>query len=42
VVADYDDLRIRAGVPRMGRELDESTIPAAAGIVDRSVSFTMG
>jgi folate-binding protein YgfZ len=42
VVADYDDLRIRAGVPRMGRELDESTIPAAAGIVDRSVSFTKG
>jgi folate-binding protein YgfZ len=40
--ADYDDLRIRAGVPRMGRELDESTIPAAAGIVDRSVSFTKG
>jgi folate-binding protein YgfZ len=39
---DYDDLRIRAGVPRMGKELDESTIPAAAGIVDRSVSFTKG
>ena len=39
---DYEDLRIRAGVPRMGRELDESTIPASAGIVDRSVSFTKG
>lgn len=39
---DYDTLRIRAGVPRMGRELDESTIPAAAGILDRSVSFTKG
>jgi folate-binding protein YgfZ len=26
----------------MGRELDESTIPASAGIVDRSVSWTKG
>jgi folate-binding protein YgfZ len=42
---DDDELearRIAAGVPRLGRELDESTIPAAAGIVDRSVSFTKG
>ena len=39
---DYEARRIRAGVPRMGAELDESTIPAAAGIVDRSVSFTKG
>jgi folate-binding protein YgfZ len=39
---DYEALRIRAGVPRMGKELDESTIPASAGIVDRSVSFTKG
>jgi folate-binding protein YgfZ len=38
----YEDLRVRAGVPRMGRELDESTIPASAGIVDRSVSWTKG
>ena len=35
-------LRIEAGVPAMGSELDESTIPAAAGIVERSVSFTKG
>jgi len=34
--------RIEAGEPMMGAELDESTIPAAAGIVDRSVSFTKG
>jgi folate-binding protein YgfZ len=34
--------RIAGGVPRLGRELDESTIPAATGIVDRSVSFTKG
>jgi folate-binding protein YgfZ len=40
--ADFDARRIAAGVPRMGRELGESTIPAAAGIVDRSVSFTKG
>ena len=35
-------LRIRAGVPAMRRELDERTIAAEAGIVDRSVSFTKG
>jgi folate-binding protein YgfZ len=40
--ATYESMRIRAGVPRMGNELDESTIPAAAGVVDRSVSFTKG
>lgn len=40
--ASYDALRIRAGVPRMGRELDESTIPASAGVVERTVSFTKG
>ena len=38
----YEALRIEAGVPRMGTELDESTIPAAAGVVERSVSFTKG
>ncbi len=38
----YDALRIEAGVPRMGAELDTSTIPAAAGVVDRTVSFTKG
>lgn len=39
---EYERLRIASGVPRMGRELDESTIPASAGIVDRSVSWTKG
>jgi folate-binding protein YgfZ len=38
----YEALRIEAGVPRMGTELDESTIPAAAGVVERAVSFTKG
>jgi folate-binding protein YgfZ len=39
---EHEARRIAAGVPRMGRELDESTIPASAGVVDRSVSFTKG
>lgn len=40
--ADLELLRILCGVPVMGAELDERTIPAEAGIVDRSVSFTKG
>jgi folate-binding protein YgfZ len=39
---ELDAVRIEAGVPKMGVELDESTIPAAAGIVEQSVSFTKG
>lgn len=35
-------LRIEAGVPAMGRELTDRTIPAEAGVVERSVSFTKG
>jgi folate-binding protein YgfZ len=38
----YEAVRIEAGIPVMGRELDESTIPAEAGVVDMSVSFTKG
>ena len=38
----YEAVRIEAGIPVMGREVDESTIPAEAGVVDRSVSFTKG
>ncbi|MEL7156588.1 MAG: hypothetical protein AAFN30_08310 [Actinomycetota bacterium] len=37
-----DALRIRLGLPAMGAELGESTIPAAAGIVDDAVDFTKG
>jgi folate-binding protein YgfZ len=40
--AAYEVARVEAGVPVMGRELDESTIPAEAGVVDVSVSFTKG
>jgi len=35
-------LRIQAGRPAMGAELTEDTIPAAAGIVNESASFTKG
>jgi folate-binding protein YgfZ len=40
----YEELRIRSGVPAMGRELTESTIPVEAGqwLIDASVSFTKG
>jgi len=40
--ADYEAVRIEAGFPRHGAELDERTIPAEAGIVEASVSFTKG
>ncbi|CAN5149017.1 folate-binding protein YgfZ [soil metagenome] len=40
----YEALRIRAGIPRWGAELDADTIPATAGqwVIDASVSFTKG
>ncbi len=40
----YRALRIAAGVPAMGAEVDEGTIPAELGqwVVDASVSFTKG
>lgn len=41
-LAAYEAVRIEAGIPVMGAELDEGTIPAEAGVVDRSVSFTKG
>jgi folate-binding protein YgfZ len=43
-VDDLESLRIRCGVPAMGRELTDRTIPAEAGqwVVDASVSFTKG
>ena len=39
---ELEAARIVAGTPRMGAELDERTIPAEAGVVDRAVSFTKG
>ena len=38
----YEAVRIEAGIPVMGSELDEGTIPAEAGVVDMSLSFTKG
>jgi len=35
-------LRIEAGVPRFGAEMDAGTMPAEAGIVERAVSFSKG
>jgi folate-binding protein YgfZ len=37
-----DGDRIAARWPAMGKELDERTIPAETGLVDRAVSFTKG
>ncbi len=38
----WEALRIEAGVPRMGQELDGRTIAAEADLVARAVSFTKG
>jgi len=38
----YEVLRIEAGLPVMGAELDEKTIPEESGAVDATVSFTKG
>jgi folate-binding protein YgfZ len=35
-------LRVEAGVPRFGAEMSSETMPAEAGIVERTVSFTKG
>jgi tRNA-modifying protein YgfZ len=35
-------LRIEAGVPRFGAEMDTSTMPAEAGIVETAISFSKG
>jgi folate-binding protein YgfZ len=40
--AAFDLARISAGVPRMGAELTDRTIPAETGLVARTVSFTKG
>lgn len=42
--ASFEALRIRAGAPRWGAELDGDTIPATLGqwAIDASVSFTKG
>jgi folate-binding protein YgfZ len=38
----FEVARIEAGVPRMGAELTEKTIPAETGLIGATVSFTKG
>src|SRR5581483_2986580 len=39
---ELERMRILAGTPRFGRELDDRVLPAEAGLVERAVSFTKG
>jgi folate-binding protein YgfZ len=39
---ELERLRIEAGTPRFGREIDDRVLPAEAGLVERTVSFTKG
>jgi folate-binding protein YgfZ len=41
-VEAWESVRVEAGIPVMGAELDERTIAAEADLLDRSVSFTKG
>jgi folate-binding protein YgfZ len=40
--ADLERLRIEAGTPRFGREIDDRVLPAEAGLDERAISFTKG
>ena len=40
--ADLERLRIEAGTPFYGRELDDRVLPAEAGLEERAISFTKG
>ena len=39
---ELERLRIEAGTPSYGREIDDRVLPAEAGLVERAVSFTKG
>jgi folate-binding protein YgfZ len=39
---ELEALRIVAGTPRFGREIDDRVMPAEAGLVERAVSLTKG
>jgi folate-binding protein YgfZ len=41
-VEELERLRIEAGTPRFGREIDDRVLPAEAGLVERAVSFSKG
>ncbi len=38
----YDVVRIEAGLPRFGVDMDEETLPLEANLGDRAISFTKG
>jgi folate-binding protein YgfZ len=40
--ADLERLRIQAGTPLYGRELDDRVLPLEAGLDERAISFTKG
>ena len=39
---ELERMRIEAGTPRFGREIDDRVLPAEAGLTERAVSFTKG
>jgi folate-binding protein YgfZ len=39
---DLELLRIQAGTPAWGKEIDDRVLPAEAGLTERAVSFTKG
>jgi tRNA-modifying protein YgfZ len=39
---DLERMRVEAGTPRFGKEIDDRVLPAEAGLVDRAVSLTKG
>ena len=39
---ELERLRIEAGTPRWGSEIDDRVLPAEAGLVERAVSFSKG
>ena len=40
--AELELMRIRAGTPRFGREIDDRVLPAEAGLEQRAISFEKG
>ena len=40
--SELERMRIEAGTPLYGREIDDRVLPAEAGLVERAVSFTKG
>jgi len=39
---EYERWRVETGIPRWGREIDHSILPAEAGLTETHVSFTKG